>query len=58
MHNAYLPVFNILSVAIICRVCDYIKYGWDMFLIDPDGGANIHNKLQAIAVNRRPEDIV
>ena len=42
----------------ICRVCDYIKYSWDVLLIDPDGGANVQNKLQAAHLNRRPEDIV
>ena len=40
------------------RVCDYIKYGWDIFLIDPDGGANVQNKLQATSLNGRPEDTV
>ena len=29
------------------RVCDYIKYGWDVLLIDPDDGENIQRKLQA-----------
>ena len=24
-------------------------YGWDVFLIDPDGGANVQNKLQITA---------
>ena len=23
------------------RVCDYIKYGWDVLLIDPDDGENV-----------------
>ena len=54
-----MPFFiYILSVVVTCRVCDYIKYGWDMFLVDPDGGANVQNKLQATAVSGRPEDVV
>ena len=32
------------------RVCEYIKYGWDIFLIDPDGGANVLHKLQENAI--------
>lgn len=31
------------------RVCDYIKYGWDALLIDPDDGENVQRKLQATA---------
>jgi len=38
------------TVYIIFRVCDFIKYGWDIFLIDPDGGANVQQKLQANAI--------
>ena len=33
---------------LICRVCDYIKYGWDIYVIDPDGGSNIKKKLLEI----------
>lgn len=41
------------------RVCDYIKYGWDVFLIDPDGGANVQNKLQITAtVNKKSLDAI
>ena len=29
------------------RVCYYIKYGWDVLLIVPDGGTNVKQKLQA-----------
>ncbi|XP_065901931.1 uncharacterized protein [Dysidea avara] len=36
---------------LIQRVCDYIKYGWDRFLIDPDGGTNVQQKLQAEAAH-------
>ena len=58
MHDGYLPVCNLLSMTIINRICDYIKYGWDMFLIDPVGGADVQNKLQATSLNRKSEDIV
>lgn len=34
------------------RVCDYIKYGWDVYLIDPDGGAYVQHKLQTIAAKK------
>ena len=34
------------------RICDYIKYGWDIFLIDPDDGVNVKRKLQATAKHR------
>ena len=42
---------------ILCpiSVCNYIKYGWDTILIDPDGGANIQNKM---ALHKNSEDIV
>jgi len=29
-----------------------------VFLVDPDGGANVQNKLQAAHLNKTPEDIV
>lgn len=46
-------------IFIFCRVCDYIKYGWEVFLVDPDGGANVQNKLHQTAhLNRKSEDIV
>jgi len=32
----------------IRRVYDYIKYGWDIYVIDPDGGSNIKKKLLKI----------
>ena len=31
------------------QVCDYIKYGWDILLIDPDDGVNVKCNLQATA---------
>ena len=45
-------------MCILYRVCDYIKYGWDNFLVDPDGGANIQNKMQASAIQNNSEDAV
>ena len=33
---------------LICRVCDYIKYGWGIYVIDPDGGSNIKKKVLEI----------
>ena len=57
MHNRYLSILILFSVVVLCRVCDFIKYGWDMFLVDPDGGANVQNKLTETAVNSRPGDI-
>ena len=33
------------------RACDYIKYGWDIFLVDPNGRANVQQKLQAKAAH-------
>ena len=44
-------------MAMICRVCNYIKYGWDIYLVDPDGGANVQNKLQVAQLNKNPEDV-
>lgn len=44
-------------MAVICTVCDYIKYGWDMFLVYPDGGANVQTKLTVTDMNSRPGDI-
>ena len=34
------------------RVCDYIKYGWDVLLTDPDDGVNVKRKLQTTAKHR------
>ena len=34
-------------------VCDYIKYGWDVLLIDPNDGVNVKHKLQATAAKHR-----
>ena len=51
-----------LNISFIChfvlihsnfRVCDYIKYGWDVFLIDPDGGTNVQHKLQTTAAKNK-----
>ncbi|XP_065894575.1 uncharacterized protein [Dysidea avara] len=42
---------------LIDRVCNYIKYGWDIYLVDPDGGANVQNKLQVAQLNKNPEDV-
>ena len=42
----------ILSV----RVCDYIKFGWDVLLIDPDDGQNVQRKLQATASINNTDD--
>jgi len=33
----------------LCRVNDYIKYGWDQCLVDPDHGANCRRKLRCLA---------
>jgi len=33
---------------LICRVCDDIKYGWDIYVINRDGGSNIKKKLLEI----------
>jgi len=33
----------------LCRVNDYIKYGWDQCLVDPDHGANCRCKLSCLA---------
>ncbi|XP_065893458.1 uncharacterized protein [Dysidea avara] len=38
---------------LIERVCDFIKYGWDLYLIDPDDGINVKNKLQAVSAKHR-----
>ena len=40
----------------IFRVCNYIKYGWDVLLIDPDGGANVQQKLQTTAAKNKSSD--
>jgi len=32
----------------IFRVYGYIKYGWDIYVIDPDGGYNIKKRLLEI----------
>ena len=45
------PVLLTYIINLHFRVCDYIKYGWDIFLIDPDGGANVQQKLQAKAAH-------
>ena len=29
-------------------VCDYIKYGWDKLLVDPDNGENCRRKLATV----------
>ena len=44
-----------ISFLVNFRVCYYIKYGWDVFLIDPDGGTNVQRKL--LATNREPLDV-
>ncbi|XP_065904753.1 uncharacterized protein [Dysidea avara] len=38
---------------LIERVCDFIKYGWDLYLIDPDDGINVKNKLQSVSAKHR-----
>ena len=54
-----LVYYNIICQLVVLlipsnfRVCDYIKYGWDVFLIDPDGGANVQHKLQITATKRK-----
>ena len=40
-------------VILTSRVCDYIKYGWDVLLIDPDDGVNVKHKLQATAAKHQ-----
>ena len=56
----FIKCMHVFIVIIITfRVCDYIKYGWDLYLIDPDNGVNVQNKLQAIAEKcRNPIDEV
>jgi len=49
MDKSLLPSHFYLYASF--RVCDYIKYGWDVLLIDPDGGANIQRKLQSTSAH-------
>ena len=36
-------------MAYFYRVNDYLKYGWDQCLVDPDQGANCRQKLSSLA---------
>ena len=47
VEDNHKPVLLMYIINLYFRVYDYIKYGWDVFLIDPDGGANVQQKLQA-----------
>ena len=46
VEENYKPI---LFTCVHFRVCDYIKYGWDMYPVDPDGVANVQQKLLAKA---------
>ena len=43
----YVTIMN--ETCFFCRVNDYIKYGWDQCLVDPDHGANCRHKLSCLA---------
>jgi len=43
---------------LFCRVCNYIKYGWDLFLVDPDGGVNVQNKLKGTFIDKKSESSI
>ena len=41
-----------LYVFVLYTIHVYIKYGWDSYVIDPDGGANIKKRLQETPSNK------
>ena len=51
VEDNHKPVLLTYIINLYFKVYDYIKYGWDVFLIDPDGGANVQQKLQAKAAH-------
>ena len=47
--KVYLPLI-VIGHDLISRVHDYIKYDWDLLLIDPDNGENVQCKLQGLTL--------